>query len=168
MTVKSPTPFLALFLLAFCCPDSFAGKPNSHSLGYYDSLEAVNCGDYSVMGDAGVFANIREYVEEGGVIQRSQIHLIAKDDFYRDDDPGGRHVTSKARFNDHVFFDEAGQPLWEPVAILGSIHISGTGVLILDLGVLDIDPDDWEFIFSEDRFGDWSPADFEALCAHFG
>lgn len=167
MAVKSPTPFLALLLLAFGCPDSFAGKPNSHSLGYFDLLEVVDCGDYSVMDDARVYANVKDFVGNEGNIERSHIHLSATDNFYRSDDPGGNSVTGKARINTRVFFDEAGQPLWEPEVILGAIRVSGTGVLILEVGTLDIGPDDWEVNFTADRFHDWTSADFEALCAHF-
>ena len=167
MTVKSPTPFLAFLLLAFGCPDSFAGKPDSHSLGYFDLLEVVDCGDYSVMDDARVFAHIRDFADSEGNIERSQIHLTATDDFYRNNDPNGTRVTGKTRSNDRAFFDDTGEPLWEPEAILSAVRISGAGALVLDVGVLDVGPHGWEVDFAADRFNGWAAADFDAVCAHF-
>jgi hypothetical protein len=168
VTVKSPALFLALVLLVFGCGDVFAGKPDSHSLGYYDLLDVVNCGDFSVMDDVRVVANISDHFDADGNIERSHIHLVARDDFYRDDDPGGSHVTGKARISERVSFDEAGNPLWAPVEIFVTVRVSGVGVLLLDVGALEVELDgDWNFEFSGDRFSDWAAADFEALCAHF-
>lgn len=167
MAVLSPTPFLALLLLGFACSDLLAGKPDSHSLGYFDLLEVVDCGDYSVMDDARVFANIKDFADSEGFITRSSIHLVATDDFYRDDDPGGSHVTGKTRLNARALFDEMGDPLWEPEAILNAIRISGAGTLVLDVGTLDIGLDDWDIDLTGNRFHHWAPADFEAVCAHF-
>lgn len=167
MTNKSLTLFGLSLLLLLACPGAFAGKPQAHCFGYNDLMEVVDCGDFSVMDDAVIRANVKDYCDKEGNLTRSHVHLVAMDDFYRDDDPEGKHITGTAHLNDRAFY-EGGFPLWTPAHIDVGVRISGLGLMFLDVGMLDIEPDgDWWVDFNLDRFSDWSPADFDALCAFF-
>ena len=168
MTIKSPFLFVTPLLLAFASFGAFAGQPDSHCLGYYDTFEVVNCGDFSVMDDAMVFADIKDYCDQEGDFTRSHIKLTARDYFYRDNDPKAGRIIGTTRINERANFDEAGIPQWAPSAIVVGIHTRELGYMFLDVGMLDMDlAFGWFVDFNADRFHDWSPADFEALCAHF-
>lgn len=168
MTIKSPSLFALSLLVAFASSGVFAGQPIAHRMGYYDLIEVVSCGDFSVMDDAIVFAHIKEYCDKDGNLTRSHVKLTATDDFYRDDDPNGVHVTGTTNVNDRAFYDEFGIPHWTPSPIDVGVRMAGQGIMFLDVGMLDMHADgDWHVDFSPDRFNDWAPADFEALCAHF-
>jgi hypothetical protein len=120
------------------------------------------------MDDAMVFAHIKDYCDQEGDLTRSHVKLTAKDHFYRDDNPKGTHVTGRTSINDRANFDAAGIPQWTPAPIVVTIHARGLGYMFLDVGMLEIDLDgDWDVYFSADRFHDWTPADFDALCAYF-
>lgn len=168
MTNKSPY-LIALLLLVLCASsNALAGQPDSHSMGYYDTLEVVDCGDFSVMDDAMVFADVKTYCDKDGNFTRSHIKLTARDHFYRDDDPKAGHLTGTMHMNDRANYDDAGIAQWTPAAIVVGIHAHGLGYLFLDVGMLEMDLDfGWFVSFHADRFHDWSPADFEALCAYF-
>lgn len=168
MTVKSPSLVFASVLFVCGCPGVFAGQPDSHSVGYYKYLTVVNCGDFSVMDDARVRADIKDFLDREGNLYRSHIHLTAMDDFYRKDDPGGRHLAGSAHDNERVFFDEAGYPLWSPSDIVIAVHMSGKEVLFVDVGKLQVNVSgDWYVEFTPNRFQGWTAADYDALCAYF-
>lgn len=166
MTTKSPLLFALLLVLASASSDAIAGQPGSHCIGYYDTFEVVDCGDFSVMDDAMVFADIKDYCSKEGDFTRSHIKLTARDKFYRD--PDGVSVKGTTRINDRADFDEAGIPHFTPAPIVVAVHAHGLGYMFLDVGMLEIDVDgDWDVYFSADRFSEWTPADFDALCAYF-
>jgi hypothetical protein len=169
VTVKSASLVFVSVLFAGVCPGLSAGQPGSHSLGYYKYLTVANCGDFSVMDDASVRADIKDFLDAGGNLYRSHIHLTAMDDFYRKDDSEGRHLAGSAHGNERVFFDEAGYPLWSPSDILIAMHMSRAGVLLVDVGKLQVNASgDWYLEFTPNRFHDWTAADYEAVCAYFG
>ena len=168
MTIKSPLLIALSLVLVAAFTDAFAGQPGSHCIGYYDTFEVVDCGDFSVMDDAMVFAHVKDYCNKEGDFTRSHIKLTAKDKFYRDDDPDGVSVKGTARINDRADYDETGIPHFTPEPIVVAVHAHGLGYMFLDVGMLEIDMDgDWDVDFSADRFNDWTPADFDALCAYF-
>ena len=168
MTIKSPLLIALSLVLAAASTNAFAAQPGSHCMGYYDTFEVVDCGDFSVMDDAVVFAHIKDYCDKEGDFTRSHIKLTARDKFYRDDDPDGARIKGAARINNRADFDEAGIPQWTPAPIVVGVHARGLGYMFLDVGMLDIDLDgDWKVYFTADRFSEWTNADFEALCAYF-
>jgi hypothetical protein len=168
VTNKSPLLFVAFLVLAGAPSLALAGQPDSHCIGYYDTIHVVDCGDFSVMDDAMVFAHIKDYCDQEGDLTRSHIKLTARDNFYRDDDPKAGHLTGTMRFNERADFDEAGIPQWTPSPITVGVHARGLGYKFLDVGMLEMDTIfGWSVAFSADRFNDWTPADFEALCTYF-
>jgi hypothetical protein len=120
------------------------------------------------MDDAMVFAHIKDYCDQDGNFTRSHIKLTARDNFYRDDDPKGGHLTGTTHMNERAVYDEAGIPQWTPTPITIGMHARGLGYVFLDVAMLRMDlTGDWHFDFSADRFHDWTAADFDALCAYF-
>jgi len=168
VTIKSPALFALTLLVVIAPATALAGQPQGHCQGYYDTFEVVDCGGFSVMDDAKVFAHIKEYCDKDGNLTRSHVKLAAMDDFYRDDDPAGTHVTGSAHVNDRADYDEFGIPFWTPSPITVGVHLPGAGYLFLDVGMLDMHEDGyWHVDFSLDRFSGWTGADFDALCARF-
>lgn len=168
VTIKSLLLFVLSLLFVFASFDAFAGQPISHSFGYFRTIEVVDCGDFSVMDDAEIMADVKDYCDADGNITRSHVHMLAMDDFYRSDNPAGKHVTGTTRINDRASMAGDGTPIWTPAGINVAVRIRGLGLMFLDVGMLDIEEDcDWIVDFSADRFHDWGPADFDALCAQF-
>lgn len=170
MTIKSPWLIALSVALAAASLDVMAGQPNSHCIGYFDTIAVVDCpGGFSVMDDAMVFGDVKGYCNQEGVSTRSHIKLTAKDSFYRADDPKGVSVKGTVTLNERATFDEWGNPMWTPLPIVVGIHAHGLGYMFLDVGMLTIDPEGcWDVDFNPlGRFSGWTGADYDALCAYF-
>lgn len=159
---------LFLFALLLVALPAQAAKPDSYTLEYGGVGEIVDCGDFSVMDDAWVIEQVKDFYDKDGNFIRSQSNFTAFDDLYRFDDPEGTHLTGTAHLNGRITFDENGDMLWTQTGIAVAIIVPGYGPVFLDVGRLVFNMDnDWELIFSAGKHHDWNFGDFEALCNYF-
>lgn len=81
VTIKSLVLFVLSLLFVFASSDAFSGQPISYTFGNFRTIEVVNCGDFSVMDDAEIMADVKNYCDADGNITRSHVHMVAMDDF---------------------------------------------------------------------------------------
>lgn len=156
---------LALLLVAL---PAQANKPDAYTVEYPAFGEIVDCGDFSVMDDAWVIEDIKDFYDKDGNFLRSQLIITAFDDLYRDDEPEGVHLTGTAHISARISFDENGDALWTQQGKAVAIMVPGYGPIFLDAGRLVYNMDDgWDLVFSAGERHDWNFGEFEALCGFF-
>lgn len=161
-------------LLAWCVASAMAfssaqaGKPDSHTEGYSDFVEIVDCGDFSVMDDAWVYQYIKHHYSKNGDLIRSSSRIRATSDLYRDDDPNGPHITGAVRLQARTFIDPDDNACHGGKDIDVPLTVPGYGPLFVHAGELEFGPDEeWHLSCLPDKCHHWSASDFEALCAFF-
>ena len=162
-------PLLAAFLLiSLSSGVAQAGKPDTYHDEFWDYIEIVDCGDFSIMDDNFIMLDGKIFFDKDGNFIREQMHFRGFDDLYRDDDPEGTHLTGTAHLNVRISFDTNGDALWTQQGLAVAIIVPGYGPLFLDAGKLVFNMDnEWEIIFSAGKHHDWNFGDFDALCEFF-
>ena len=156
---------LLFFVASF---NAQAGKPDKYTNEYPFLAEVVDCGDFSVLDDAWIVENVKDFYDEDGNFIRSDMQITGYDDLYRSDDIEGVHLTGTAHINARVSFDENGDMLWAQSGLAVAIMVPGHGRVFLDAGRLVFNMDDgWDLVFSAGKNHDWNFEDFAALCEYF-
>jgi len=160
-----PVLILAFFMASF---NAQAGKPDMYTIEYASPGEIVNCGTFTIVDDAYVIENIKDFYDNDGVFIRSNAQITANDDVYRLDDPDGVHLTGTANIMGRVTFDEYGDMIWTQSGKAVAIIVPEYGPIFLDAGRLVYNMDNgWELLFSAGKNHDWNFGDFQALCGYF-
>jgi hypothetical protein len=167
VTIKSQALVVLSLLFTLTPVAALAGKPVSYCLGCQKTIEIVDCGDFSVMDDAWVKEDVKDFYDKDGNLIRSSTHLSASDMFYRDGDYHGAHLSGTTRLTERFVYATNGD-IWMPCPISVAVSVPGHGALLMDVGQLEFSvADGWELNFTPDRTWGWGPDDFEALCAYF-
>ena len=152
---------LIFFLASF---NAQADKPDKYSFEFLDLGFVADCGDFSVMDDAYIILDNKDFYDKKGNYVRSHLHFTAFDDLYNDAYPDGIHLTGTAHMNALVSFDKNGDPLWTQQGIAIKIIVPGYGPLFLDVGRLVWNDATGDLIFSAGKHHDWNFGEIDALC----